>query len=166
MLDMNDGSVIPVSCHEGIADAAKNELVLDGTTEGDTSGEVIEQPSVAIKRKEVKGIEAIHALRLANHNPAKRSKYDEEKEQKLGKLGKTKPKTILVGMEDVKNNSSMKNSSYRRQNSTASIVTRTVKDMPRSSTVLEQTTERSIRAGTKDQKHFGATSEVGWSGVW
>ncbi|KAI0495481.1 hypothetical protein KFK09_021782 [Dendrobium nobile] len=166
MLDVNNDSLIPSSSNDGVMDASKDTKGSDDSFKGDAPTDVQEEPSGAVKRKEIRGIEATHALRLANHNPAKKAKYDEEKEQKLGKLGKTKPKTILVGMEDVKN-CSMKTTPQRRQSSfaaatTTTTITRTaVKEISRSSSVIERSTERSGQGGTKDQKQQSeARSEI------
>lgn len=164
MLDMNNDSHIPSNSNDGEVNATKDAKGSDGSFKGDTTADVQEEPLAAVKRKEIRGIEATHALRLANHNPAKKAKYDEEKEQKLGKLGKTRPKTILVGMEDVKNNCSMKNTSQRRQSSFAASTTTTrttVKEISRSNSVIERTAERPGQGGTKDQKQQSeARSEV------
>lgn len=153
ILDMNNDSVVPSSSNDGALDTTKDAKVSDSSFKGDTLSDIQEEVSGAIKRKEVRGIEATHALRLANHNPSKRAKYDEEKEQKLGKLGKTRPKTILVGMEDVKNNCSMKTPSQRRQSSFSSTtITRTMKDTSKSSPVIERAVERPGQSAPKDQK--------------
>ncbi|XP_020575440.1 uncharacterized ATP-dependent helicase C29A10.10c-like [Phalaenopsis equestris] len=156
MLDMNNDSHIPSTSNDGAVDSTKDAKGSDGSFKGDTNADVPEELSGALKRKEVRGIEATHALRLANHNPSKKAKYDEEKEQKLGKLGKTKPKTILVGMDDVKNNCSMKNTSQRRQSSFAATTTTTtrtsIKEISRSNSVVERTGERPGQGGTKEQK--------------
>lgn len=165
MLDMNNDSLIPSTSNDGAGDCTKDAKGSDDSFKGDTPADVLEEPSGAVKRKEVRGIEATHALRLANHNPAKKAKYDEEKEQKLGKLGKTRPKTILVGMEDVKNNCSMKNTPQRRQSSFAATTTTTtriaVKEISRSSSVIERTVEKPSQGGIKDQKQQSeARSEV------
>ncbi|KAK8921098.1 putative helicase MAGATAMA 3 [Platanthera zijinensis] len=152
MLDVNNDSLIRTISNDVLLDAIKDAKGSEGILKADILSDVQEELS-GVKRKEVRGIEATHALRLANHNPSKRSKYDEKREQKLGKLGKTRPKTILVAMEDVKNNCSMKTPSHRRQSSfSATTVTRTVKDISRSSPAIERATERPVQGVSKDQK--------------
>ncbi|PKA50751.1 putative helicase MAGATAMA 3 [Apostasia shenzhenica] len=163
MLDVNTDLITP-----GVSngDSAKDAKVSDENSKGEAPADVLEEPPGEVKRKEIRGMEASHALRLATINPAKRAKYDEEKEQKLGKLGKKKPKTILVGMDDVKNNTSMKNSSLRRQPSFATtIVTRTVKDIARSSPVADRTADRMSQGVAKDQKQQPETRSEGNSPI-
>ncbi|KAK8970667.1 putative helicase MAGATAMA 3 [Platanthera guangdongensis] len=152
MLDVTNDSLIRTISNDVLLDAIKDAKGSEGILKTDILSDVQEELS-GVKRKEVRGIEATHALRLANHNPSKRSKYDEKREQKLGKLGKTRPKTILVAMEDVKNNCSMKTPSHRRQSSfSATTVTRTVKDISRSSPAIERAAERLVQGVSKDQK--------------
>ncbi|XP_076897911.1 uncharacterized protein LOC143551337 [Bidens hawaiensis] len=80
---------------------------------------------VAPKQKKVKGIEAIHALKIAN-NPAKRPKIDQHREAMLGK--KRSRQTMFLNLEDVKQAGAIKTSTPRRQNFPPPVTSRIVKD--------------------------------------
>ena len=84
-----------------------------------------EEPSLVPKQKEVKGIEASHALRCAN-NPGKR-KIDQRKEEMLGK--KRNRQTMFLNLEDVKQAGPIKTSTPRRQTFASPVITRTVKEI-------------------------------------
>ncbi|XP_061363998.1 uncharacterized ATP-dependent helicase C29A10.10c-like isoform X2 [Gastrolobium bilobum] len=84
-----------------------------------------EEPSLAPKQKEVKGIEASHALRCAN-NLGKR-KIDQRKEEMLGK--KRNRQTMFLNLEDVKQAGPIKTSTPRRQTFASPVISRTVKEV-------------------------------------
>ncbi|XP_042377228.1 probable helicase DDB_G0274399 [Zingiber officinale] len=114
--------------------------------------------SSSVKPREVKGVEASHALRFAS-NPVKRPKIDEHKEAMLGK--KRARQTVFINVEDAKQASSMKTTPRRQTSFPATVVTRTVKDSSRASTpVIERGTER---PNTKDQKQSDFMSTEGSS---
>ncbi|CAL9129769.1 unnamed protein product [Musa acuminata var. zebrina] len=109
----------------------------------------VEESSVA-KVKEVRGVEASHALRFAN-NPVKRPKLDEHKEAMLGK--KRARQTVFINVEDAKRASTVKTTTPRRQTSfPAPIVTRPSKDSFRANnSVVDRSLERQNQPITKDQ---------------
>nr|KYP63681.1 putative helicase DDB-G0274399 [Cajanus cajan] len=86
---------------------------------------VTEEPTLIPKQKEVKGIEASHALRCAN-NPGKR-KIDQRKEEMLGK--KRNRQTMFLNLEDVKQAGPIKTSTPRRQTFSSPIISRTIKEV-------------------------------------
>ncbi|XVF36750.1 hypothetical protein REPUB_Repub19eG0085300 [Reevesia pubescens] len=98
-------------------------------SEGNGKGDIIidgqEEPGLVPKQKEVKGIEATHALKCVN-NPGKR-KIDQQKEAMLGK--KRNRKTMFLNLEDVKQAGPLKTSTPRRQNFPTPVITRTVKEV-------------------------------------
>ncbi|XVE95339.1 hypothetical protein REPUB_Repub02eG0088500 [Reevesia pubescens] len=97
----------------------------EGNGKGDLSIDGQEEPGLAPKQREVKGIEASHALKCAN-NPGKR-KIDQQKEAMLGK--KRNRKTMFLNLEDVKQAGPIKTSTPRRLNFPAPVITRTVKEV-------------------------------------
>ncbi|OIW17097.1 hypothetical protein TanjilG_20201 [Lupinus angustifolius] len=106
-----------------------------------------EEPILVPKQKEVKGIEASHALRCAN-NLGKR-KIDQRKEEMLGK--KRNRQTMFLNLEDVKQAGTIKTSTPRRQISASPIVSRTVKEVRTIPAQLE-------RVGiVKDQKQVDSS---------
>ncbi|XP_058743731.1 uncharacterized protein LOC131616418 isoform X2 [Vicia villosa] len=84
-----------------------------------------EEPSIVPKQKEVKGIEASHALRSANI-PGKR-RIDQRKEEMLGK--KRSRQTMFLNLEDVKQAGPIKTSTPRRQTFSSPVISRTVKEV-------------------------------------
>ncbi|EPS67266.1 hypothetical protein M569_07512 [Genlisea aurea] len=70
-----------------------------------------EDDSAPKRRREIKGVEANHALRCAN-NPGKRQ-LDQKKESMLGK--KRGRQTMFLNLEDVKQASAVKTSTPKRQ---------------------------------------------------
>ncbi|XWS23864.1 hypothetical protein CRYUN_Cryun28dG0051900 [Craigia yunnanensis] len=97
----------------------------EGSGKGDISIDGQEEPGLVPKQREVKGIEASHALKCAN-NPGKR-KIDQQKEAMLGK--KRNRKTMFLNLEDVKQAGPIKTSTPRRQNFPTPVITRTVKEV-------------------------------------
>jgi len=98
----------------------------ESNIKSETSSDALEEPTLVPKQKEVKGIEASHALRCAN-NPGKR-KIDQRKEEMLGK--KRNRQTMFLNLEDVKQAGPIKTSTPRRQTfSSSSVVSRTIKEV-------------------------------------
>ncbi|MED6153759.1 hypothetical protein PIB30_105098 [Stylosanthes scabra] len=106
----------------------------EGSIKSEGSIDAQEESSLIPKQKEVKGIEASHALRCAN-NPGKR-KIDQRKEEMLGK--KRNRQTMFLNLEDVKQAGSMKTSTPRRQNFASPIITRTIKEVRNVPTAKDQ----------------------------
>lgn len=92
----------------------------------DSSTNSQEESASVPKQRDVKGAEAIHALKLAN-NSGKRPKVDQHKEAMLGK--KRSRQTMFLNLEDVKQAGAIKSSTPRRQNFPSSTTTRTVKEI-------------------------------------
>lgn len=91
---------------------------------GDISTDGQEDSAPVPKPREVRGIEANHALKYAN-NLGKRPKLDQQKEAMLGK--KRNRQTMFLNLDDVKQAGSLKSSTPRRQIPPATI-TRTMKE--------------------------------------
>ncbi|KAL4393269.1 hypothetical protein AHAS_Ahas02G0035100 [Arachis hypogaea] len=124
---MVDGGGVASESLESNSTEQKSNIVpnSDGSIKSEASNDAQEEPSLIPKQKEVKGIEASHALRCAN-NPGKR-KIDQRKEEMLGK--KRNRQTMFLNLEDVKQAGPMKSSTPRRQNFSSPIITRTVKEV-------------------------------------
>lgn len=117
----------------------------------EASKDVQEEPNLVPKQKEVKGIEASHALRCAN-NLGKR-KIDQRKEEMLGK--KRNRQTMFLNLEDVKQAGPIKTSTPRRQSFSTPATTRTVKEVRTVPAPVE-------RVGiSKDQKQVDTSSSEG-----
>ncbi|XP_042463228.1 uncharacterized ATP-dependent helicase C29A10.10c-like [Zingiber officinale] len=133
---------------ESIRDLNENRPFLDSygscNSRVDASDDGFGESSI-VKLREVKGVEASHALRFVN-NPVKRPKIDEQKEAMLGK--KRARQTVFINVEDVKQVSSMKPTPKRQTSFPAPIVTRTVKDSSCTSTP-----GGAERPNTKNQNH-------------
>lgn len=98
-------------------------LGLDGDSTDRKSSDSQEDSTVAPKQREIKGVEATHALKIAN-NPGKRPKFDQQKEAMLGK--KRSRQTMFLNLEDVKQAGAIKTSTPKRQ--LPPVTTRIVKD--------------------------------------
>lgn len=98
-------------------------LGLDGDSTDRKSSDSQEDSMVAPKQREIKGVEATHALKIAN-NPGKRPKFDQQKEAMLGK--KRSRQTMFLNLEDVKQAGAIKTSTPKRQ--LPPVTTRIVKD--------------------------------------
>ncbi|KAF7843586.1 putative ATP-dependent helicase C29A10.10c-like isoform X1 [Senna tora] len=121
------------------------------SVKNEASMDVQDEPSLVPKQKEVKGIEASHALRCAN-NPGKR-KIDQRKEEMLGK--KRNRQTMFLNLEDVKQAGPMKTSTPRRQTFSSPATNRIVKEVRAVPAPVE-------RVGiAKDQKQTEASSGEG-----
>ncbi|KAK6115465.1 hypothetical protein DH2020_007734 [Rehmannia glutinosa] len=91
---------------------------------GDTSVDGREDSAPVHKQREIRGIEANHALKYAN-NLGKHPKLDQQKEMMLGK--KRSRQTVFLNLEDVKQTGASKTSTPRRQ-IFAPTMSRTVKE--------------------------------------
>lgn len=127
-----------------------NVINAECSIKGVPSSNAPDEPSTIPKQKEVKGIEAIQALRCAN-NPGKR-KMDQRKEEMLGK--KRNRQIVVLNLEDAMQAGPIKTSTPRRQTSSSSALNR-VKEV------------RNIAAPTdrvaivKDQKPVDTSSSEG-----
>ncbi|XP_058085569.1 uncharacterized protein LOC131232997 isoform X2 [Magnolia sinica] len=121
----------------------------DGNVKGQVPSDNLEDSSSVVKQKDVKGVEASHALKFAN-NPGKRHKIDQHKEAMLGK--KRSRQTMFLNLEDVKQAGPIKTSTPRRQNFSSPIVTRTVKEIRAIPAPPERTGERQGQPIPRDQK--------------
>ncbi|XP_022768299.1 uncharacterized protein LOC111312367 isoform X1 [Durio zibethinus] len=120
----------------------------EGNGKGDISIDGQEEPGLLPKQREVKGIEASHALKCAN-NPGKR-KIDQQKEAMLGK--KRNRKTMFLNLEDVKQAGPIKTSTPRRQNFPTPVITRTVKEVRTIPPPSERVGEKQGQPINEDQK--------------
>ncbi|KAJ9560507.1 hypothetical protein OSB04_005667 [Centaurea solstitialis] len=121
-------------------------------SEGDIIMDGQEDSIMAPKTKDIKGAEAIHALKLAN-NPGKRPKLDQQKEAMLGK--KRSRQTMFLNLEDVKQVGTIKTSTPRRQNFPPPVTTRIVKESRPLSTSTERSGDKQIQPTmTKDAKQI------------
>lgn len=101
--------------HNSEGNNAKDDASMNGQQETDSTQ----------KQRELKGSEAIHALKCAN-NPGKKHKLEQHKEAMLGK--KRSRQTMFLNLEDVKQAGAIKSSTPRRQTFPAPVITRTVKE--------------------------------------
>ena len=123
----------------------------ESNIKSEASVDAQEEPPLIPKPKEVKGIEASHALRCAN-NPVKR-KIDQRKEEMLGK--KRNRQTMFLNLEDVKQAGPIKTSTPRRQTFSSPVISRTIKEVR---TVPAQVERVGI---AKDQKLTDTSSAEG-----
>lgn len=155
-LDKSNNHVPSTSDQEPNDRKSNSILNTEGNAKLDTSTDTVqEETGLLPKQREVKGIEASHALKCAN-NPGKR-KIDQHLEAKLGK--KRNRQTMFLNLEDVKLAGPMKTSTPRRQTFPPPITTRIVKE------VHNNTTQANERIGekqtNKDQKQGDVSSHEG-----
>ncbi|XP_042985981.1 uncharacterized ATP-dependent helicase C29A10.10c-like isoform X2 [Carya illinoinensis] len=129
----------------------------EGNARGDVSSDGLEEPGLAPKQREVKGIEAIHAVKCAI-NPGKR-KIDQKREEMLGK--KRSRQTMFLNLEDVKQAGPMKTSTPRRQTFPSPITTRSVKDVHNAPPSSERVGEKQSQPMMQDQKQLDVASYEG-----
>ncbi|KAL5703926.1 hypothetical protein ACHQM5_022418 [Ranunculus cassubicifolius] len=108
-----------------------------------------EEPSLALKQRDVKGVEAIHALKSAN-NHGKKHKLDHHKEAMLGK--KRSRQTMFLNLEDVKQAGSIKTSTPRRQPVSSTLISRPVKEVRTVTGFPERSVEKQGQLTSTDQK--------------
>ncbi|KAI8002241.1 hypothetical protein LOK49_LG08G01093 [Camellia lanceoleosa] len=120
----------------------------EGNCKGDISVDGQEESGLVPKQKDIKGVEASHALKCAI-NPGKRSRFDQHKEAMLGK--KRSRQTMFLNLEDVKQAGPIKTSTPRRQTFPAPVTIRTVKEA-RSTPPAERTGEKQSQPMNKDSK--------------
>uniref|UniRef100_A0A5B6ZND2 ATP-dependent helicase C29A10.10c n=1 Tax=Davidia involucrata TaxID=16924 RepID=A0A5B6ZND2_DAVIN len=130
----------------------------EGDGKGNTSMDGPEEPGLIVKQREVKGVEASHALKCAN-NPGKRPKLDQQKEVMLGK--KRSRQTMFLNLEDVKQAGPIKTSTPRRQNFSAPITTRTVKEIRTILPAAERIGEKQNQPLMKDPKQVDLSCNEG-----
>ncbi|KAG5245834.1 hypothetical protein OIU77_019573 [Salix suchowensis] len=128
----------------------------NGSANGDVYMDGQEEIASVSKQREVRGIEASHALKFSN-NQGKR-KIDQHKEAMLGK--KRNRQTMLINIDEVKQAASMKSSTPRRQ----AAVTRTVKEVRTVPLPAEHSGERPSHP-IKDQKQADLSCNDGGSSV-
>ncbi|KAI9094788.1 hypothetical protein K1719_026594 [Acacia pycnantha] len=138
---------VDVGSHEPKINGINSEC----SVKGEPSANAPDEPSTIPKQKEVKGIEAIHALRCAN-NPGKR-KMDQRKEEMLGK--KRNRQIVVLNLEDAMQAGPIKTSTPRRQTSSSSAINRGVKEVRNIPAPVD-------RVGiVKDQKQVDTSSSEG-----
>ncbi|KAL9678573.1 hypothetical protein QQ045_016419 [Rhodiola kirilowii] len=133
----------------GPQDLKSSNSNLEGTVKGDVATDGQEEQSSIRKQREVKGVEASHALRCAN-NLATKNKLDHQKEAMLGK--KRSRQTMFLKLEEVKQAGPLKSSTPRRQNFPSPVVTRIVKQNQNASSGSEVNGEKLTQPPTKIQK--------------
>ncbi|GAB2270470.1 hypothetical protein Dimus_038850 [Dionaea muscipula] len=89
----------------------KNSEILDANSEANVAVEGVEDQELVSKQKDVKGVEAIYALKCANN--IGKHKLDQQKQAMLGK--KRSRQTMFLNFEDVKQAGAAKSSTPRRQ---------------------------------------------------
>lgn len=129
----------------------------DGNANGDISMDGQEEAGLNPKQREVRGVEASHALKYAN-NLGKR-KIDQHKEAMLGK--KRNRQTVLLNLDEAKLAGSMKSSTPRRQPT----ITRTVKEVRSIHPPAERAGEKHIHPINKDQKQADLSCNEGGTSV-
>lgn len=107
----------------------------------------LEDSALILKQKEIRGVEASYALKLAN-NPAKRPRVDQYKDVQLGK--KRNRQTMFLDMNDLKQAGASKSSTPRRQNFPAPVTTRTVKEGRSSLPLAERPGEKQIQPTSRE----------------
>lgn len=118
----------------------------------------------AVVKREVKGVEASYALKFSN-NPMKRSRIDEQKEEKLGK--RRPRQTVFINVEDAKQAGPMKGSTPKRQTSFPTpIITRTVKEKQALKQSDATASEGTEIAGDHNGDPNGDLQNASKSGSW
>uniref|UniRef100_A0A7N0R8G7 DNA2/NAM7 helicase helicase domain-containing protein n=1 Tax=Kalanchoe fedtschenkoi TaxID=63787 RepID=A0A7N0R8G7_KALFE len=140
----------------GPQDLKSSNNNLEGITKGDVAVDGQEEQSSVRKQREVKGVEASHALRFAN-NLGNKNKLDHQKEAMLGK--KRNRQTMFLKLEDVKQAGPLKSSTPRRQNFPSPVVTRIVKQNQNASSGSEVNGEKLSQPPTKVQKLADRTGD-------
>ncbi|GAV59278.1 LOW QUALITY PROTEIN: AAA_11 domain-containing protein/AAA_12 domain-containing protein [Cephalotus follicularis] len=129
----------------------------EGSTKADTSMDDQDESGLALKQREVKGIEASQALKCAN-NPGKR-RIEQQKEAMLGK--KRSRQTMFLNLEDVKQAGPIKTSTPRRQNFPPPVITRTTKEVRNLSPSVDRVGEKQSQQASKVQKQVEVSSNEG-----
>uniref|UniRef100_A0A7N0V5N1 Uncharacterized protein n=1 Tax=Kalanchoe fedtschenkoi TaxID=63787 RepID=A0A7N0V5N1_KALFE len=140
----------------GQEELKSNNNNLEGTSKGDVSMDGQEEQSSVRMQREVKGVEASHALRCAN-NLGNKNKLDHQKEAMLGK--KRSRQTMFLKLEDVKQAGPLKSSTPRRQNLPSPIVSRIVRQNQNASNGSEVNGEKLSQPPTKIQKIADRTGD-------
>ncbi|KNA21739.1 hypothetical protein SOVF_040150 isoform A [Spinacia oleracea] len=120
---------------------------MNGNAERNTSVDFQGDSESVSKQKEVKGAEAIHALKSANS--LGKHKLDEHKEAMLGK--KRSRKTMFLNIEDAKQAGAVKSSTPKRQTVPTPSSTRTVKGSRNALLSAERNGEKQSEPAIRDQ---------------
>lgn len=120
---------------------------LNGNVERNSSMNNLGDSESVPKQKEVKGVEAIHALKCANS--LGKHKLDEQKEAMLGK--KRSRKTMFLNIEDAKQAGAVKSSTPKRQSVPTPSTTRSVKGARNLRSSAERNGEKQNEFAVKDQ---------------
>ncbi|XP_073151105.1 probable helicase MAGATAMA 3 isoform X2 [Henckelia pumila] len=147
---------------------AKNENIsssvgLDHETNNKRSNvptDAQEGSALEAKQREIRGVEANHALRVSN-NLGKRPKLDQQKEAMLGK--KRSRQTMFLNLEDVKQVGALKTSTPRRH-IPAPTITRTIKD-GRATLPSSEHGDKQFQSITRDTKQSDVSSDGGNSSL-
>lgn len=144
-----ENSCSPLRSDQNMNDKkGNNNWITEGTSKGDMMLSGQEGPGLVPKQREVRGIEASHAIKCAN-TPVKR-KIDQQKEAMLGK--KRNRKTMFLNLEDVKQVGTIKTSTPRRQNPPIPVITRSVKEIRPASLYPERSGEKQNQSVIEDHK--------------
>lgn len=130
----------------------------DGNCRGDMSIDGQEELGFVPKQREIKGIEASHALKCAN-NSGKRPRFDLQKEAMLGK--KRNRQTMFLKLDDIKQAGPIKTSTPRRQTFPAPITIRTVKESRNVPSPAERNGEKQSHPMNKDPKQVDLSCSEG-----
>ncbi|XP_050205638.1 helicase sen1-like isoform X2 [Mercurialis annua] len=159
-----DNTRVEISGHasqvsvDGLIDQKSNSSRnSDGNINGDASTDGQEETALVPKAREVKGIEANHALKYAN-NVGKR-KVDQHKEAMLGK--KRARQTVLINIDEVKQAGAVKSLTPKRQPNTV----RTVKEARTAPPPAEHLGEKHNHMTIKDQKSVDLSCNEGTTSV-
>ncbi|CAH8364331.1 unnamed protein product [Eruca vesicaria subsp. sativa] len=117
-----DSSTIGLDINSNSGLHKRNANLLSEASAKDSDG--TQEQGLTVKQREVKGVEASHAIKCAN-TTVKR-KFDQQKETMLGK--KRNRQTMFLNLEDVKQAGPIKTTTPRRQNFPQPVVTRTVRE--------------------------------------
>ncbi|KAL5992328.1 hypothetical protein ACLOJK_013244 [Asimina triloba] len=134
---------------ESFEQSHSNSKHSDGNSKEQKSLDGLEESSLVVKRKDVKGFEAMHALKLSN-SPLKWQKLDQHKEAMLGK--KRSRQIVVLNIDDVKQAGPIKTSTPRRQTLSSPVATRTAKEIRTIAPAPEWTEEKLGQHVDRDQK--------------
>ncbi|XP_071741756.1 probable helicase MAGATAMA 3 [Rutidosis leptorrhynchoides] len=160
-MDQRDSGVATVVGTSSNVDDVKDEnsnhgsLGLDGDSNDRKSSDSQEDSMVVPRQREVKGVEAIHALKIAN-NHGKRPKLDQQKEAMLGK--KRSRQTMFLNLEDVKQAGTVKTSTPKRP-FPPPVTTRIVKDKQIQTSITKDESSSFVESGDiKSESNNGDTN--------
>lgn len=128
----------------------------ESNARGDASLDGQEEPGLVPKQREVKGIEASHAVKCANI--IGKRKIDQKKVEMLGK--KRSRQTMFLNLEDVKQAGPIKTSTPRRA-FPSPITTRIVKEVRTAPPSSDRIGEKQSQLMTRDQKQVDVPCNEG-----